>query len=248
MLRVTDNEATGATQLLDQVRAARAGRRAVVSGATWTGLEAAYRIQDELAVGRRHCGYKLGLISPAKQAQMGVSEPVHGRVFAEMIHRDEIALGTLIQPRVEPELAGVLDVDIPAGSSPGRAAAALSGVFLAVDVIDTVWADYRFTLDEVVADNVSGGAFALGDRLLDVTLEGYLHLYLNGRLLTDGPLAALGSLPDRLAWLADEVGGLRAGQLVFFGSPAAAVPAVPGTLEVRGPSGSVLVVRLKDGA
>ena len=76
--------------------------------------------------------------------------------------------------------------------------------------------------------------------------EGRLSLYLNGELLTEGPLEALGNLGERLAWLAGEVGGLRAGQVVFLGSPAAALEARPGTLELRGPANSVLVAKVEE--
>jgi len=51
---------------------------------------------------------------------------------------------------------------------------------------------------------------------------------------------------ERLSWLSGEVGGLQAGQVIFLGSPAAAVPAKPGTLELRGPQESVLTARVKE--
>ena len=57
---------------------------------------------------------------------------------------------------------------------------------------------------------------------------------------------ALGNMEEHLCWLARATGGLCAGQVVFLGSPAAAVPAVPGVLEVRGPQGSVLLARFED--
>ncbi|MDR5689427.1 MAG: 4-oxalocrotonate decarboxylase, partial [Armatimonadota bacterium] len=52
---------------------------------------------------------------------------------------------------------------------------------------------------------------------------------------------ALGDLGTRVAWLADRVGGLRAGQVVFLGSPAPAVPAEPGTVEVWSGAGVLLL-------
>jgi len=46
---------------------------------------------------------------------------------------------------------------------------------------------------------------------------------------------------ERLSWLAEQVGGLKAGYVIFLGSPAAALPARPGMLQLRGPQGSLLI-------
>jgi hypothetical protein len=49
-----------------------------------------------------------------------------------------------------------------------------------------------------------------------------------------------------LLWLSEAVGGLEAGQTIFLGSPAVAAEAGPGTIELHGPRGSVLVADLQD--
>jgi len=106
-----------------------------------------------------------------------------------------------------------------------------------------VWTDYRFSATEVVADNASGGGFLLGERLLEQIPDGDLSLYLNGELRTSGPIAALGNIEQQLCWLAQTVGELKAGQIVFLGSPAQAIPAVAGVVEVVCGS-SILQVQL----
>ena len=73
---------------------------------------------------------------------------------------------------------------------------------------------------------------------------GNLRLYLNGVLKTEGPMEALGNPAQRVGWLASTVGGLKAGMLVFFGSPAAATPAEVGTMEVVDTNGNSLVVKI----
>ena len=98
----------------------------------------------------------------------------------------------------------------------------------------------------MAADNASGGGFLLGERLLFEPLEGNLRLYHNGRLLTEGPVGDTGNIGERLVWLSKTVGGLEAGQTIFLGSPAAAVESGPGTIELHGPRGSVLVADLQD--
>ncbi len=225
---------TGAEQeLLERIRDARSARTPIPSLGVELDLDAGYRVQASAAGNRLLRGYKLGLLSEAKQRQMGIAEPIYGRLYADMLLSSPAPLTRFLQPRVEPELAVVLRRDVPPGSPPGRAAAAFGGFFLALDVLDSVWQDYRFTAAEVVADNASGGGFALGGTLLPpAELPGQLRLFVNGSLRSEGATAALGDLGLRLAWLAGRVGGLRAGQVVLLGSPAAAVPAEVGVVEV----------------
>lgn len=233
-------------QLAERIRTARRARASLSSsGSSPLTLEAAYRIQAALGEGRTLRGYKLGLLSEAKQRQMGIREPIYGRIYADMLVDSSVSLGRFLQPRLEPELAVVLRCPVPPGTTPSRARAALRDFFLALDVLDSVWQDYRFTAPEVVADNASGGAFALGPvSLAEHDLPVWLRLFVNGSLRSEGPVESLGDLGSRVAWLADHVGGLGAGQLVFLGSPAPAVPPEAGTVEVWGGT-TVLVLRFE---
>lgn len=232
--------------LFEAVAAARATRTPMESrGQAWDlGLAQAYRVQAAAGAGRLLKGYKLGLTSPAKQAQMGMNAPAFGRVYADMLLEEEASLSRFVQPRLEPEVAVILREPVPAGLGPVAAWRAVSGVFLAVDILDSVWAGYRFTAQEVVADNTSGGAFLLAPRIRSDHLTGTLRLYLNGELRGEGPVEDLGDPGDRLAWLASQVDGLEPGQVVFLGSPAASVPAELGVLEVVGQGGDRLLARL----
>lgn len=234
------------TTLLERVRDARSQRRVVAGKELTPEIENAYRVQTELARDQEIKGYKLGLISPAKQSQMGIDTPIYGRVYPEMFLMSPVSLSRFIQPKFEPELAVVLGEDILPDASPGAASHALGGVFLAVDFLDSVWADYKFSISEVIADNSSGGGFLMGERPLADPFSGELRMYLDGELIAEGSLGVLENWEERLTWLSGEVGGLKAGQIVFLGSPAAAVEVRPGTLELRGPQGSTLIARLEE--
>ncbi|MCX7623659.1 MAG: 4-oxalocrotonate decarboxylase [Thermomicrobium sp.] len=234
-------------KLLDAIRTARQERRPRTPLAESLGVDlaGAYRVQEASFAGEEIVGYKLGLVSPAKQKQMAVSSPIYGRISRAMLREGTISLGEFVQPRVEPELAVVLRDAVPPGSAPGAVALAIGAVFLGIDLLDSVWEGYRFSAADVVADNASGGAFLLGDRALPWPLDGDLALFLDEEPVAAGPVAALEPVVEHLAWLASAVGGLAAGQVVFLGSPAAAVPAKPGILELRGPCGSLLLARLE---
>lgn len=238
----------GENALLEHIRKARKNGATTQPKAEelGVGVEGAYKVQTAMGEGRQVLGYKLGLIGPAKQAQMGVDSPIYGRVYEDMILESPVNLNCIVQPRFEPELAVVLGEDLPPGTSPGSAHQAIGGVFLAVDFLSSIWEDYKFGAADVVADNASGGGFLLGERLLGEPLEGNLRLYHNGRLLTEGPVGDTGNPGERLVWLSETVGGLKAGQIIFLGSPATAQEAAPGTLEVYGPHGSALIADLQD--
>lgn len=235
-----------ANALMARVREARAIGRTVEKDEAEVDLASAYGIQESLGEGRELKGYKLGLISPAKQEQMGLDAPIYGRVYAEMLLEGPVSLSQFIQPRMEPELAVVLGEDVPHTAEPQAAYLAVAGTFLAVDFLDSVWDGYSFGIADVVADNASGGGFLLGERLLEEPFSGNLSHYLDGEQIAEGPLAVLENPGERLVWLAGEVGGLVTGQVIFLGAPAAAQEARPGTLELRGPQGSVLVVRIEE--
>jgi 2-keto-4-pentenoate hydratase len=233
--------------LAEAVAEARGSRNTIVAADTpdVESIEEAYGIQATQFGDRRLAGYKLGLISPAKQRQMGLSSPAFGRVADDMILDREVRIADFIQPKAEPELALVLRTALPAGATVGMARNAVGGAFLAVDILDSVWADYKFSLTQVVADNTSGGGFLIGDRLVDREGEGRLRLFIDGELRSEGSTDALAGTDENLARLATAVGGLQAGCLVFAGSPVAAVPVGPGLLEVVGPGGSLLSATLE---
>jgi 2-oxo-3-hexenedioate decarboxylase len=237
------------TSLIDIVADARRDR--VVVDAPTDGAETladSYDIQARLFGDFVPAGYKLGLTSPAKRAQMGHDRPVYGRVSREMI-RDEaiINLGCLIQPRFEPEVAVILASNIRPNPLPGEVTRAIGSAFLALDVLDSIWSGYRFSLAQVVADNVSGGAFVLGQRAYPTIPSGSLTALLDGNPVASGGLSEIGDPIGYLGWLATDNGGLVAGQVIFLGSPVAAADARPGLLEIEGPEGYTLVVRFVEG-
>jgi 2-keto-4-pentenoate hydratase len=74
-------------ELLTHIRKAREKRETTPARADelGVGVEEAYRVQAAMGEGRLVLGYKLGLLAPAKQAQMGVNAPIYGRVYEGMV-------------------------------------------------------------------------------------------------------------------------------------------------------------------
>ncbi len=234
-------------KLLEAIRDARKRRQPLAPLAEKLGvdLESAYRVQAASLADHALVGYKLGLVSPAKQRQMGLSSPIYGRISRAMLREPVLSLSEFVQPRLEPEIAVVLRDPVRPGASPGTVALAIGAAFLGIDLLDSVWEGYRFSAPDVVADNASGGAFLLGEQALPWPVEGELSLYVDGELVAAGSIAALEPVTEHVAWLAQAVGGLEPGHVIYLGSPAAAVPARTGVLELRGPSGAVLLARLE---
>jgi 2-oxo-3-hexenedioate decarboxylase len=215
--------------------------------AEWEGLdlEVAYAAQDlaldaRLARGERIVGVKLGVTSRAKQRQVGVDVPNVAWLTNAMAlpSGEPVALGELIHPRAEPEIAFVLGRRL-AGMSVGpmEALAAVDRVVGAIEVIDSRFSGYQFTAMDATADNASSGRFVLGSRAvdpegLDLALEGCL-LEVDGEVVDSATGAAVyGNPAEALAFaartLAKRGRALEAGWIVLTGGMTDAVPLSPG--------------------
>jgi 2-oxo-3-hexenedioate decarboxylase len=190
--------------------------------------DAAYAVQEalvarRLARGERLVGLKLGLTSRAKMAQVGVDEVIWGRLTDAMAIADGATVETsgLIHPRIEPEVAFLLDAS-------GDAVA----VAPALEVIDSRYADFRFSLADVIADNSSAAAFAIGSwKPLPDGLDNLgVLLEVDGRVTQIGSTAAILGDPHRALAAARRLAGppAEAGWVLLAGAATAAVPLAKG--------------------
>lgn len=180
-----------------------------------TTMEDAYRVQEintEIALknGRRIVGRKIGLTSKAVQQQLGVNQPDFGMLFADMEigDGDSIDASTLVQPKVEGEIAFVLKRDLPTEDTTlAELISSIDYLLPALEIVDTVIENWDITLADTIADNASSGLFVLGKTpisldQLDLELEGML-LYKNGELASTGVGAScLGNPLNACLWLA----------------------------------------------
>ncbi|MBQ1071590.1 4-oxalocrotonate decarboxylase [Micromonospora sp. C31] len=217
---------------------------AIAQLAAETGLDvaAAYAVQTALVQrrldrGERLVGLKMGLTSRAKMAQVGVDEVIWGRLTDTMRVPDggSVDVASFIHPRVEPEMAFLLDRLPEPGEPVGDFTDAVRAVAPAIEVIDSRYANFSFSLPDVIADNTSAAAFVVGawspvpDGLenLGVLLE------IDGRVAQVGSTAAILGDPRRALDEGIRLAGrhgvrLREGWVFLAGAATAAVPLKPG--------------------
>ncbi len=208
-------------------------------------VDTAYAVQQAqvdtwTAEGRRLVGAKIGLTSLAVQRALGVHQPDFGVLFADMAVPDgaEIDPGTLLQPRVEAEVAFVLGADLPhAQVTVADVVRATDCLLPAIEVVDSRIAGWDISIVDTVADNASSGLYVLGTRprrLADVDLRmcGAVLEHAGEPVSVGAGVACLGNPVHAVAWLAGTLAAagrpLRAGDTVLSGALGPMVPVTPG--------------------
>lgn len=215
--------------------------------AEWDGLdlEAAYKAQDvalriRTARGEVLTGVKLGVTSKAKQKQVGVDSPSTAWLTDRMILPigEPVPLDRLIHARAEPEIAFVMKRRLEGpGVSAATALAAVDHVVGAIEIIDSRFSGYKFSMMDAVADNNSSGRYVTGPvsrrpEGLDLALEACL-LEVDGEVVDSATGAAVHGHPaEALAFAANTLAerglAIEPGWVVLTGGMTDAVPVQPG--------------------
>ncbi len=215
--------------------------------ATIPGITAADAYAIQLALidmkkkaGAKVVGKKIGLTSQAMQKMLNVDQPDYGHILDGMIVQDGSAfpIKELIQPKIEPEIAFILDRGL---KGPGVTAlhvlAATRFVVPALEIIDSRIEGWKIKLCDTIADNASSARVVLGGPpcrvdQVDLKLIGMV-LEKNGEIVQTGAGAAvLGHPANAVAWLANAVGqfgvSLEAGEVIMPGAISAAADVTAG--------------------
>ena len=206
-------------------------------------LNEAYQIQ-KLAInnridrGEKIVGYKLGFTSKAKMEQMGVHDMIWGRLTntMEIKINEATNLDKYIHPRVEPEIAFLVKKDIDKQITEKEIPEYYEALAPALEIIDSRYKNFKFSLEDVVADNCSSIGFVVGDWLPIDTNVSDLNIELsfnnsvkqtgNTNAILGNPMASAVAM-TRLA-LENNI-TLKKGQVILAGAATAAEFLTPET-------------------
>jgi 2-keto-4-pentenoate hydratase len=197
------------------------------------GISEAYAVQSEIARlrerrGETIIGYKVGCTSRLIQAQLGVSEPIFGRLFAEECHPSgkRLSAARFANLAVEGELAVRLRAELSGPSvTEEDCRAAIAMTFAVIELHHYV---LPTTLPRIHWLIASGGLHAGFVRpMANASGDGIarsLTVHVNDRVVGEARDAeALASPVRSLSWLAGRLAdvGLRLhpGQVILTGSP-----------------------------
>lgn len=202
-------------------------------------IEEGYIIQQEIV--RRKCeqkykivGPKMGLTSKAKLLQMGVDEPIYGYVFDYMVipNGGKLSLQQQIHPRVEAEIAFVMGEDVEGEVTKEEILKKTQYVMPALEIIDSRYEKFNFTLPDVIADNASTSRVVFGTTVkkpeeVDLETLGTV-IRINdeiqdlgaGAAVLGHPAEAIARLAKMLAKKGDKI---RKGEVILSGAITSAV-------------------------
>lgn len=204
-------------------------------------IKEAYELQDGLLArklagsGTKTVGVKLGLTSKPKQEMMGVNEAIYGYLHDDMLgfEWEAIKSSELIHPKVEPEIAFLLAEDLQGEDiTEEDVIKATKYVAPALEIIDSRYKDFRFTLVDVIADNCSSAKFVVGSKWIspDAIDLGNIGMVMskNGEVEQTGSSAAvLGHPATAIAWAVKELAalgkGLKKGDIILSGAISEAI-------------------------
>lgn len=208
-------------------------------------IAAAYAVQAAnhrqwIAEGRRPIGAKVALSAKVVQQQMGVTAPTHGQLFADtcLAEGQEIPFSQLVQPKLETEIAVVLERSLD--RTKNTVADVLAAVAYAVPAFEIVGCrveGWDVKVADFIADNSAASHIVLGTRPKKLgdfdALRCRMETRLDGAVVSSGVGAAVAGNPiAALIWLADALAldgrPLQAGDVVMTGSLGSMALVAPG--------------------
>jgi 2-oxo-hept-3-ene-1,7-dioate hydratase len=197
------------------------------------------------AAGARRIGWKIGLTSRAMQQALNITTPDSGILFDDMLFESggEVPAGRFVAPRIEAEIAFVLEAPLAGAVSREQVIAATAYVVPALEILDTrilrlspaTGAARR--VQDTIADNAANAGLVLGGTRRDPRED---MRWLGAIVSRDGVVeetglgaGVLGDPALGVAWLAarlaDYGAALAPGEVVLSGSFIRPVECPPGS-------------------
>jgi 2-keto-4-pentenoate hydratase len=181
-----------------------------------------------IAAGEKPLGWKVGLGAPASLQKLGIAAPVVGYLMqgALLPSGSTVSLKGYVKPVAEPEIAVRMARDLPAGSTPDAAMAAIQEIMPAIELADLDPVPAPNNLDLVLAGDIYQRQVLLCER----AQAGASVAGLTSRVMRRGqevnrttdPEALTGKLLDIVVLVASTVAAfgekLSAGDIIITGS------------------------------
>lgn len=196
----------------------------------------AYDIQDRLIEMKcsqentKISGRKLGLTSKSKQEMMGVYEPTYGVLLESMqlFEGEQISIEPFIHAKIEPEIAFVFDKEVKGETvSITDVLDATAFIAPAMEIIDSRYRNFDFTLADVIADNSSSSRYLIGEKFyqvdnVDLRLMGMVFKKNSEIVATSAGASVMGHPARAIAWMANKILkrgiSIKPGEVVLSGA------------------------------
>lgn len=200
------------------------------------------QIRHKVDNGAKIVGKKIGLTSKAMQEMLKVDQPDYGHILNDMVYEDgeTISLNQYIQPKIEFEIAFVLNKDLKGPN------VTIQDVFEAteyvvptLEIIDSRIKDWEIKFEDTVADNGSSAGAVIGKQTAEIhhldLAKVEMKVYRNGEFLDSAVGAAVMDHPaNAVAWLANSLSiygiSLHKGEVILAGALSKAIPIEAGDI------------------
>lgn len=184
-------------------------------------------------------GHKLGLVSGAKQEQLGIDEPIFGYVAPEtLLSGEAIPVDEMIAPRIEAEIGFIMDETLEPPVTTTDVLTSTRAVVPVIEILESRFQGWSIpSAQDVIADLTSAGRVIVGESFKDVSdvdlaMES-IAVSVNGEIEATGIGADIMGHPGRaVSWLGNRLEAeddmLREGELVMSGGITAAIDIEPG--------------------
>ena len=180
----------------------------------------------------------MGLTSEAKRKQMNLDSPLYGVLTDQMEVRGDFSLSGSIHPKIEPEVAFLIEKELPENPSREQVLQAAGAVCACLEILDSRYQHFKyFSMEDVIADNSSSSHFVLGGWVRDFRdfdLRNLpMQMFVNDRLAQEGNSKDISGDPvvsviQLCQLLAERKRSLPKNCIVLAGAATAAVALVRG--------------------
>lgn len=198
-------------------------------------MDDAYEIQGILAKekiknGDKIIGWKLGYTSLAMRKQMKIDEPNFGSLHQSMFLKSGFFLpDNLIQPKVEPEIAVKFKYPLSGRVTFEEVYNAIESAHGCLEIVDSIYEDYKFKIEDNTADGSSAAYFVIGQELDKKDLDKTdVKFYKNKQFVDQSYGSAASGHPlNGVVWLINCLTGIgskiEAGEFVITGGLTSAI-------------------------